>query len=287
MTDELIPADFQPGHGTRVSALTVAPSIADISGAIWAWNQTEGKYEPLVDPWANEDHLPSYVHEDIQLGSLESLAQYIERFAAVDAPPLLTWNRSHIHAQLDYHTAAEVGPMRWSASYAFKRTQKWANWNNFCNGLGHDHQTTIEFIENHFEDLDAATSGDLADAIRAMKGVLNKTVESTINLDGTTRLAQTDDRSVNVTVPTEFKIAIPVIEGHTASYWPDPALPAYEVPVLQELTVRLRVAVSGNDAKVSFRLVIPTAERVLDEIIAKRVADFGTLVTWPVLRIAD
>lgn len=287
--DSLIPAELQNGHRNLVSALTVGPSYRDSdSGATWLWDQSKQAYVEVIAPYAHEEHLPPFVKHDIMLGSIESLAEYVMAYRAINAAPLITWNRSGIKVQLDYHTAEEVGPCLWSAAHLWTLSREWREWTTFCNGQSRAHQQTVEFLENHFDDLDEPTSRELAEVIRSMKGVLNKSVESTVNPNGTTKLAQTDDRSVNVTIPTEFKLAIPVLEGDSKMVQPADGDPPYEVPVLQELTVRMRVSVDGSDARVSFRMVIPTALRVLDRKIAQRVADFRDAVEGlKVLRSAD
>lgn len=161
-----------------------------------------------------------------------------------------------------------------------------------CDNCGkvEDHQQTIEFLEDNFNDLDfakpandggpALDAAGFIDTLRTLKGMSSKHVLSTVNGDGTTSLQAQDDKSLDVRLPETIGIAIPMMAGYTIPSGNGP------VPVLHGLEVRLRVQVSDG-GKVDFRMKIQGVDRVWERLCLSRVdeaqAGLGALNIFRVL----
>jgi hypothetical protein len=119
--------------------------------------------------------------------------------------------------------------------------------------------------------------------LRTLRTTVNKSAQTELRADGTTSVSYTDDKGIaarggTIDLPSEFTIAIPVLKGHVGSDGK---------PVVYSLKVRLRASVD-DQARLTLRFTIPTAERALEEVFADRVQLAERLLDgYDVLRAAD
>lgn len=283
-----VPATDQEQEDT-LDHLVIDPTFVASNGAVYVHKDLVEVRRPWEDQEYLETHIPP-VKVSEPFGDVESFAEYLKRYSAMakDAKrtALVTWNAKGLRATLDYHEADAPARAAWQASYPFITTPEWRAWTGLMAGAV-THAKFVEFLEDHFDDIDTPDKTQLLNLLRNLRGLSNAEVETTVRPDGTSKVESKTDRSVNAELPEEIRIAIPILWGHTKWVTPEEGAP-YEAPVVHELTVRIRVTVDPS-AHLTFRFAMPYAERALEKVYAERVAKAKELLgdDFIVLRAAD
>lgn len=237
----------------------------------------------VQQPWEEEKHLSPMVAAE-KFGDVESFASYVTRYGN---PPTthLTWNRYGLRAVLDYANddTNEPGRSLWAASLPFTPSVQWQAWLSFANNQSIGQKSSVEKLEDLAADIVQPSPSDLMGLLRSLRATVNAKADTELRPDGTSKVAFERDAKVAtasaIELPASFTIAIPVLKGH---------VDAEGRPVLYRLGVRLRVSVDDS-AKLTLRFAIPSAERVLEDVYADRVAATKELLGehFNLLRAAD
>lgn len=266
MTDATKPARR---HDQEI--ITVAPHLLlqehyeAPDGSVWV----HGDLNKAVEAWAVEEHIPP-IEAVEHFGDVESWAAYFKRFASSSDEAgyhLLTWSPTGLRAVLDYHGAEDTpGRCQWQAIHTFRATPQLEAWKGIVQASPVKQKQLVEFLEDHLEDIRAPDSSALLNILRTLRVTANVTAESVIGPSGATSVSfAREARMESLEVPPSIEIAIPILRGHT-EYDDEGNIK----PVLYGLPVRLRV--STDDAQhLTFRLALPTLERVLEDVYADRV----------------
>lgn len=235
-----------------------------------------------VKPWENEAHVGP-VNETIALGDIESFAAYVAAYSGFEPgnadkderETLVTWNNSHLHAVLDYHTVTP-GRCGWVVEHRFARSREWLAWASLCAGAL-TQQQAVEKLEDLADGILEPPPADFMAILRGLRANVRREAVSEYLENGDTKFSFRAEASVQsttrgegvstVTLPSEIRIRIPVLLGHTQPAADRDVL----VPVVYDLDVKVRAAVDEN-SHVTLRFSIPKADKVLDEVIAERVA---------------
>jgi hypothetical protein len=268
-------AETLPTDESNEYAVQLAPSVEDATGALFVHRD----YVKVRDEWAIEQHVgPPKAHE--VFGDVESWVAYVQRFGH-HQQPLLTWNSGGFHAVLDYHQndglEGTPGRLLWVARMPFEHSAEWKAWQTLANGQARSQRETIEQLEDRGAEIVEPSPGGLMALLRNLRATVNKSAEAELRSDGTTSVRWADDKNVGARggttdLPAEISIAIPILKG---------------VDALYKLAVRLRVSVN-DQAKLSFRLTIPNADKALGLAYVARVEVARTLLgdDFTVLRAA-
>lgn len=228
--------------------------------------------------WAEEAHIPP-PKADERFGDVESWAKYVTQYIgpAPDLPPFLTWNSAGLRAVLDYHEhLGQAGRCQWVASHPFQKSPEWEHWRELVAQSPLAHRKAVERIEDLAEDITDPMAAELMNLLRNLRSTVNATAQTELLPDGTTRVGFTQDKAVrgvsDMALPPEFTIAIPILKGHDVRY---------------KLAVRLRASVD-NDAHLTLRFSIPTAERALEAVYLDQITAAKALLGdgFPLLRAA-
>lgn len=257
---------FSPQTAPR---LTIAPSVKDATGAEWVHQD----YERATQPWEVEQHIKPTDRTE-RFGSVEAWAAYVDAYTMLGGAHLLTWSETGLRAVLDYiDSNGQPGRCTWIAVHPFEQTVPWRRWTELANGRPRSQRELLEALEDNAEDIVDPPAADVVGLLRKMRATVNATAETTLNADGTSSVSWQKSSQVNnegTTLPAEIVIAVPVFKGHTAAN-DDGKL----VPVRFAVKVRVRVSV-GDDAKLAFRLSMPTREATLELALSDRVEAAGS-----------
>lgn len=227
-----------------------------------------------VKPFETEDHIGA-IERTERFGDVASWAAYVKRFGGNSSfPPFLTWSESGLSAILDYHGRLEApGRCQWKANQPFERSLQWKAWAALTDGRARGQKDVIEALEDLGADIVEPDAASLLTILRTLRATVNATAETDLRPDGSTSVAYTKDKTVQagkVELPSEIVIGIPILKGH---------------PVLYKLRIRVRVSIDDN-ARLAFRLSIPSAERALEDVFADRVQAAAELLgeDYPLLR---
>jgi hypothetical protein len=245
--------------------LTIAPSFQAPDGSVYVHQDLV----KVVEPWAVEAHVGP-IRGAEKFGDVESWVAYVARYAGTsEHEPLLTWSEAGLRAVLDYHSAdLDAGRCQWTALHPFERSDQWRAWSRLADGQARSQKQAIEALEDLAEDIQEPSAADLVGILRKLRASVNATAETELLPDGSTSVSFKKDSRVQsgeVSLPPEFAIQIPVLKGHTEHK------NGKAVPVLYRVTVRLRPS-TDDQARLTFRFSMPTAERVLEAVYADRVA---------------
>lgn len=270
-------SDTLPGEAAneRTPAVVVDATYKDPrTGALYVHHDLDAA-QPA---WADEEHI-SPPRADEKFGDVESWAKYVTQYIGPgpDLPPFLTWNSVGLRAVLDYHEHVDqAGRCQWLASMPFEKSPEWNHWRELVAQSPWAHRKAVERIEDLAEDITDPMAAELMNLLRNLRSTVNATAQTELLPDGTTRVGFTQDKAVrgvsDMALPPEFTITIPILKGHDVRY---------------KLAVRLRASVD-NDAHLTLRFSIPTAERALEAVYSDQVAAARQLLGdgFPLLRAA-
>lgn len=270
---------MERGMASTAPLLAIAPVYKDPkTGALYV-------HQDLIErqaAWAEEGHLPA-IRAAETFGDVESFVAYVATHGAnPDFPPFLTWNSRGLSVVLDYHGAAEAGRCQWTATCPFVLSPEWRAWMRLASGQPIGHKAAVEALEDLAEDIVDPPAGDVIALLRSLRATANATAQTDLRADGTTTVSFQQEKRVNLPgldLPPQLAIAIRVLTGH---------VDGEGRPVKYRLQVRVRVAVD-DQAHLAFRLSMPAAERVLEDVYADRVAAAKELLGdgYALLRAAD
>lgn len=278
-------ADTQPVDlvvGQSAPHITIPSAYTDPkTGAVYV----HSSLDLAIDAWEVEGHIsPAKVSESF--GDVDSWAQYVNTYAsdgAGDERPLITWSEKGLRAVLDYHSIDQKpNRCQWVAEMPFILSPVWRKWAALANGSPRSQREVLEAFEDLGADILEPAAADLVALVRTLRATSMASADTELRPDGTTRVSYTKNQTVSageLVLPPTLTIAVQALKGHVVS-----DENGKDVPVLYRLTVRMRVSV-GDDARLSFRLSMPDAERVLEAVYADRVeaarlalgADFSIL----------
>lgn len=271
-------------HGNNTAPMVmIEPTYQDpISKALYVHRDLELRQ----GPWAEEQHI-SPMEAMEQFGDVESWVSYVRRYSDPLAPnaTFLTWSKQGLTAILDYAISnGEPNRCQWGARHPFVNSHQWTAWMALC-GRPLGQRQAIESLEDLAEDIVKPAASDLATILRTLRATVKSKADTELRPDGTVSIAFSKDAALksgaegSVDLPSAFTIAIPALKGHTDGAG---------VPILYSIEVRVRASVD-DDARLAFRLSIPTAERILEDAYADRVATAKALLgeSLPLLRAAD
>lgn len=204
----------------------------------------------------------------VQIGSLESLVAYINKYKGDTSVAFAAPNKPGIEAVLDYHPGGDSDNARWCqdrVSYACPFSRQWKAWTE-AEGKPRGQVEFGDFLEANEVDLasregfaSAATMITVArNLVVNSVGKFSRTVNPTTG-EGSLIVKDEHDASTSTPIPKGFALAIPVFEGTTDLY-----------PV----EARLRFSMDGG--RPSFSFILANKELVLEHALAalrKQVAD--------------
>lgn len=271
----------EPAHvgkpGDTAPVLAISPSYQDpVTKALYVHESLR----EVIPPWEADGHLEPFAAKEA-FGDVESFVAYVQRYAGTP-PPLLTWNARGLRALLDYGSPEQPGRRQATATCPFVLSPEWLAWTRIADGRPIAHKAAVEILEDRAPDVVAPPATDLAGLLRSLRATANATAQTDLRADGTATVNFTSEKRVTLPgldLPPEFVIAIRALVGHTDDDGR---------PVLYRLPVKVRVSV-GDDARLAFRFAVPTAERVLEDVYADRVARAKALLGdgYALLRAAD
>ena len=253
--------------------LTIAHHHKADDGSEWL-REGDG-YKEIVQAHAVERHIKPTV-ESVALGDVAAWTEYVKRFAkATDAGRiLLTWNDKGLRSVLDYHTdLATPGRAQWTATHPFEKTDAWTRWEALANGdTRWTQEEAVKRLDRASEDIVDPDAATVLGIIRTLRSTVRMSADSELREDGSSLVSFTKNSTITSTtpskvpIPSEIEIAIPALKGHTHEQ------DGKVVPVLYRLTVKVRPSVDDATHTLGFRFFMPTAERVLEDAYADRVA---------------
>lgn len=287
--------EVQPDNDHPVYVIVTEAWRDEVTGATYVHKD----FDLAVEPWADEAHIGP-VSESIALGDVESFAAYVAAYSGFEPgaedqderETLITWNTAHLHAVLDYHTSTP-GRCGWSVEHRFARSREWLAWTSLCAGPL-TQQQAVDKLEDLADGIVEPASANLMTILRGLRANVKREAVTEFQPDGSTKVSFTASSEVrstaregveSLTVPQELQIRIPVLHGHVT---PSEADPDKLVPVVYDLAVKVRLGVD-SESHVTLRFSMPTADKVLDEVIAERVAAAKALLgeAFTVYRAAD
>lgn len=266
---------------STASLLAVEATYTDpVTGALYVHEDLR----QVRGDWEQENHIPP-IETTERFGDVDSWVNYVKEFG--NGNELLTWGERGLRAVLDYHdTEGTPNRCQWIAEHPFELTSQWRAWQRLCSGVAIGQRQLVESLEDLGDDIVEPAAGDLLGLLRTLRGTVNATAVTDLNADGSTSIDFTKSTTINsvgkAKLPPSITIAVPVLKGHTEER------DGRQVPVVYRLPVRVRPSV-GENAKLEFRLSMPTAERTLEAVYADRVASAKALLgdAFTLLRAAS
>lgn len=196
----------------------------------------------------------------VQIGSIDSLIQYINTYKGPNSVAFAAANKPGIEAVLDYHPAGAQGEARWCQDrvvYACPLSRQWQTWTG-AEGKARGQVEFGDFLEANEADLASregfATAAVMITTARNLVvnsvGKFQRTMNPTTG-EGTLVVKDEHDASTSTVIPKGFALAIPVFEGTTDLY-----------PV----EARMRFTMDGG--RPSFTFVLANKEAVLEHALA-------------------
>ena len=245
------------------AAILVAESYQAPDGSVYVHKDLV----QVVEPWAVEQHVspPSETHS---FGDVQSWAAYVGRYGS-PLRSLLSWREAGLVALLDHHDPGGVcGRNQWKAQHAFQYTPEFKAWRELTSGAPLKQAQLVEALEDLAETIIQPDPGQLMAMLRTLRATVNTEAASALREDGGMAVEFRKDSQVrgDVALPQWLEIQLSMIRGYRVQ-----DADGVMRPALHRLRVRLRPSVTET-AQLVFRLSIPAAERVLEEIYLDLVA---------------
>lgn len=249
-----------------------------VTGATWVHKDLV----KVAEAWEEEAHIGP-VAEHVNVGDIESFAGYVQKYSGLEPEEdgtegdsretLITWNSARLLAVLDYHTSTP-GRCGWLVEHRFARSREWLAWTSLCASAVTQAQA-VDKLEDLADGIIEPASADLMTIVRGLRANVKREAVSEFLENGDTKFSFTASTGVTstarvadmttVTLPSQIRIRIPVLAGHMTEK------DGQQVPVVYDLDVKVRSAVDG-EGHLTLRFAMPQAEKVLEEVIAERVA---------------
>lgn len=289
MENHAIPGDVQLQEAAAPH-LVITPYLEDkVTGAMWARNGD--RYDPIVEPWAHEQHLPPVKSAEL-FGDMESWAVYLQRFGA-PKEALVTWNSAGLKAVLDYHDDdRNPGRCQWTAAYPFTFTPEFKAWLALCQRGWMNQKTAVDELEPLIATIEEPAAATILELFRNLRATHTAKSKTVLKPDGTSAVEFESESGVkagNADLPHHLIASMQVLVGHIGPV-PDPEHEGETVigQLRYGLKVRCQASVNG-EAKLLLRFSILNLERTLETVFAERVAAAQDLlgVDYPLLRAAE
>lgn len=167
--------------------------------------------------------LSGHIRQSVRLDDAASFADYVNAFKTSRTRLFVSVSQHAMRALLDYHspasgeTAGSADYLHHTAVYEMPFSEEWSRWNRI-DGQPLAQMKFAEFLEENLADIVDPAGASVLEVALNLQSKKKVQFDSGVRLqDGTTQLTFREEMESggkgNLTVPTEFTIAIPVFFG--------------------------------------------------------------------------
>lgn len=224
----------------------------------------------VSDPRGITPGVPSRIRQALTLQTVDSLAEYVNRFKGSDTTLFADIAANRIVAVLDYHGADQAANVDHRASMELPFSEEWRAWTAISGRLM-SQLDFARFIEENAADVAVPSGADLLEVVRDLqahrKVNFTKAVRTSSDNENFEYSDTTEARSTKgaVEIPTKFQLALPVYFG--------------EAPTSVFAFLRWRL----NDSSLELGVVLHRAEHVRQAVFKEIVAKVGKATGCPVV----